>query len=441
MEARLMKKMQVVVAMVLALVLVFPWAVRGALAGTQLESQNSMQPLWQAGGARNKIVVISDLHLGIRDDYTETLANRSRLVEFLQRLQNTKDVRELVIAGDFLDAWFLPVYYPAYTDEAQFYKKVIANNQEVITALNKVADSGINLVYVIGNHDMTLQEDILQEALPKIKQIRDVKGLGAYYTGDRREIAIEHGHRYDVFSAPDTVTNAELCGNNDTILPAGYFYARYAATWVLEGRPQVAKQLPVVTRVPDKTNQDQYAAYAYYSFLRKVSERMTPQEALDKKIFDIRIAGFNDAYTYLDFYPCEQADGTISAPALFRNIQRTWAQRQELNRVKVKNTFLEAVAGATDWDYYAKQAQVQYLNNPREKVDVVVFGHTHVPVLKQFGQGSYYVNSGTWVDHNTDYPEASRTFVVLTTGTRDQVDLYSYEESGSLRDIKKQVSK
>ena len=29
-----------------------------------------------------------------------------------------------------------------------------------------------------------------------------------------------------MFSAPDTLTNAELCGNDDTILPAGYFYAR-----------------------------------------------------------------------------------------------------------------------------------------------------------------------------------------------------------------------
>ncbi|WP_186843112.1 hypothetical protein [Acetobacterium fimetarium] len=35
--------------------------------------------------------------------------------------------------------------------------------------------------------------------------------------------------------------------------------------------------------------------------------------------------GVNDAYSYLDFYPAQQADGTISAPVLFKNIQRTWA--------------------------------------------------------------------------------------------------------------------
>ncbi|WP_246240371.1 hypothetical protein [Anaerocolumna sedimenticola] len=54
------------------------------------------------------------------------------LINFLKRLQNTTDVRELVIDGDFLDEGCLPVYYPSYTDVQQFYKDVIANNQGVI---------------------------------------------------------------------------------------------------------------------------------------------------------------------------------------------------------------------------------------------------------------------------------------------------------------------
>lgn len=201
----------------------------------------SEQPLWQGNGNRNKIVVISDLHLGIDDKYTETLKNRKFLVDFLQKLQKTADVRALVINGDFLDEWFLTVNYKSYSDERKFYKDAIANNQSVIDELNNLTKSGIKLVYVIGNHDMLLQESVLREAIPNIIQIKDSEGLGVYYTGDRKEIAIEHGHRYDVFSTPDAVTNKELCGNDNTILSAGYFYARYAATWVLEGRPNVEK--------------------------------------------------------------------------------------------------------------------------------------------------------------------------------------------------------
>ncbi len=406
-----------------------------ALLTTGCSPKAGVSALWDAGKTRDKIVVISDIHIGIDDSYAETVKNRPLLIEFLQRLQRTTDVRELVIDGDFLDEWFLPVYYPSYTDVQQFYKDVIANNQGVIDELNNVIKSGIKLVYIPGNHDMTQDNDVLQEAIPKIVQIRDAKGLGTYYTGDRNEIAIEHGHRYDVFSAPDTVTNAELCGNNDTILPAGYFYARYAATWVLEGRPKVEKNLPVVTNVPDKSDTDQYGAFMYYSVLKSVSARMTPNESLDEKIFDMHMAGFDDAYTYLDFYPAQQANGMISAPVLFQNIQRTWDERQKINQVKIPNSFLEAVAGTVDWEYFFRQAKVQYLENPNENVDVVVFGHTHVPSYCALDNGKYYINEGTWIDHNADYPEATRTFAVITTGEKTTAGLYRYEENGSVTDI------
>lgn len=428
-------------AKILSLLVASSMVVSSALVAGGCAPKSSTAALWEAGNTRNKIVVISDIHIGIDDKYAETVANRPLLINFLKGLQGTKDVRELVIDGDFLDEWFLPVDYPSYTDEQQFYRDVIKNNQGIIDELNKVIDSGIKLVYIPGNHDMTQENDVLQEAIPKIVQIRDAKGLGTYYTGDRNEIAIEHGHRYDVFSAPDTVTNAELAGNNDTILPAGYFYARYAATWVLQGRPKVEKNLPVVTTVPDQSDADQYGAYIYYKILRDISARMTPNQGIDEKIFDIHMAGLDDSYTYLDFYPAQQADGTISAPVLFKNIQRTWEERQKINQVKVPNSFLEAVSGTLNWEYYFKQAKVQYLENPNENVDVVVFGHTHVPEYRAMDNGKYYINEGTWIDHNTDYPEASRTFAVITTGEKTTAELYKFEEDGSITDIAPSVSK
>lgn len=412
----------------------------GSLFNTSFAINNA-KPLWNSKEEKNKIVVISDIHLGIKDEYTETLKNRNILINFLKNLQNTSDVRELVIAGDFLDEWFLPVDYPSYTDQKQFYKDVISNNKDVIEEFNNVTKKGIKLVYVPGNHDMMLEYSILKEAIPKIIIASEKQGLGTYYTGDRNEIAIEHGHRYDVFSAPDTVTNAELCKNDDTMLPAGYFYARYGATWVLEGSPKVEKNLPVVTNIPDKTNTDQYGAYVYYSILKDISERITPSTKLEDEIFDMKIAGFNDKYTYLDFYPTQQKDNTISAPVLFKNIQRTWAERQKLNNVKIPSSFIESVSGALDWEYFFKQAKIQYIENPKENVDVVVFGHTHVPVYQNIGNGKYYVNDGTWIDDNTNYPAATRTFTVITTGKKDTALLYTYNEDGSISDISASVSK
>lgn len=402
---------------------------------------DAARPLWEAGEAQNKTVVISDIHLGIEDRYMEAITNRPYLVEFLKRLQETKDVSELVIAGDFLDDWYLPVYYPSYTDVAQFYRDCIANNQEVFDELNNIVSKGIKVAYVPGNHDLLLESNILQEAVPGIIQGRDARGLGVYYGGENQDIAIEHGHRYDVFSAPDTITNAELCGNDDTILPSGYFYARYAATWVLEEKPTNDKTMPEVAEPKREDFEeledyvDQYGAYLYHMVLKTVTKHLTPNEPVDENIFFMRIAGFNDAYSFLDYYPVEQLDGTISAPVLFPNLQRTWNDRQEVNQVKVKNTFIEAAPGTTKASYFASQAQRQYLDHPDEDVDVVVFGHTHVPVYQEFENGKYYVNSGTWVDHNNIVPEAIRTFAVIESGEEHICSLMKMDDDGTISDI------
>ena len=74
-----------------------------ALLATGCSNKAGPLALWDAGKKRDKIVVISDLHIGIDDNYAETVQNRPLLIEFLQRLQRTTDVRELVIDGDFLD--------------------------------------------------------------------------------------------------------------------------------------------------------------------------------------------------------------------------------------------------------------------------------------------------------------------------------------------------
>jgi hypothetical protein len=115
-------------------------------------------------------------------------------------------------------------------------------------------------------------------------------------------------------------------------------------------------------------------------------------------------------------------------------------ERQEVNQVKVPNSFLEAVAGTVDWEYFFRQAKVQYLENPNENVDVVVFGHTHVPSYCAMDNGKYYINEGTWIDHNADYPEATRIFAVITTGEQTTAGLYRYEENGSVTDIAASVS-
>ncbi len=396
------------------------------------------KPLWKAGGTVNKIIVISDLHLGVDDKISETVANRKYLVDFMKRIQQTKNIRELVIGGDFLDDWFLPLSYPTYSDPQAFYAKVISNNQMVFDELNKMMNKGIKVVYVPGNHDMLLKADTLIKALPKLTFV-GADGLGAYITGDRNEIAIEHGNRYDIFSAPDTLDNKDITNGN--ILPPGYFYARIAASWVLQGKPPIKKNLPEITAVPSKEDIDQFGAYIYYLLWNGTLNRFTNIERFDDIVFDLKIAGFHGKYSVQDIYPVLQSDGTISSPLLYKNFQRTWEDRQRLNGVIAKSSFIESATAAATGDstnYFPKQEELQYAG---KGIDTVVFGHTHYPLIKKYDSGITVVNDGTWIDKNTSYPgEISRTFVAISTGKTTTAAVYTYDTDGKLYEITKGVA-
>lgn len=403
-----------------------------------LTAGRDIQPLWQASNRKNKIVVVSDLHFGIDDRFAETVHNRELFVEFLQKLQQTADVRELVIAGDFLDEWFLPLDYGPVNDFPEFFYQVAINNQSVIDELRNVMQAGIKLVYVIGNHDMNMHPGMLGQLLPGIIEIHDAKGIGRYITGDRGEIVVEHCHRYDPYSAPDRVSNRELCQSDDTMYPPGYFYARMGASWVMENRPKIKKNYPVLTKVPDSTNTDQMGAYMYAKILEGLFNRITVKSGFEDKVFALNTCGFHGSYSLKDMYPVEQPDGTISAPLLFQNFQRSWEERQEMNDVWAKIPFQEAGSGAIEHKYFYSCAEKQYLDRQDASYDVVVFGHTHIPDFQQNGR-KFYINSGTWVDHNSDYPQATRTFAVIETGDVNNAVLYEYREDGLLNDLSLQV--
>ena len=394
-------------------------------------------PLWKSGKTKNKIVVISDLHLGVDDTFAETVKNRPYLVKFLQQLQKTPDVRELVIAGDFLDEWFLPMSYEPITDFKQFFASVADNNKGIIEGLRHLMKSGVKVTYVIGNHDMNLGKGILTELLPGITEKHDAKGLGRYVTGDRKEIVIEHGHRYDPYSAPDRVSNRELLKSDNTIYPPGYFYARRGTSWVVEHRPQNATNYPILTQLPAKEDTDQKGAYFYGKMVERLFKSIPANEGFTEKAFAVKTGGFNGRYSLQDMYPVRQEDGTISAPVLFKNFQRSWDERQQQNDVWVKIPFLKAASEANKPQYFYNCAKTQYLDNPKQKIDVVVFGHTHIPDFQKDGE-KFYANAGTWVDDNFDSP-ISRTFVKIETGAKDKAALYHYLENGRIEDVSKKV--
>ncbi|MFP4461230.1 MAG: metallophosphoesterase [Thermotogota bacterium] len=392
-------------------------------------------PLWEKDATHEakRIVIISDLHLGVDDSFSETVKNKPLIVEFLERVV-VSDIDELVIAGDLLDEWFVPISYQPITDLEEFFTRTAANNAEIMAAFEKVIQSGVKVIYVPGNHDLLLDAEILSKLIPGIIQARDADGLGTYRTGERSEIVIEHGHRYDTFCSPDPLSNKEITGDYPSFLPPGYFFTRIASTFVVEGKPTFEGELSQI-KTPSKENADQYGAYMYYRIWEWTETTFPIKEGFNEKVIYLGVNGYDESFSMSDLVPTVQDDGSISA-VLYANAQRRWDKVQELNHVAVKNPYPEATAGAIDHAFADGQAVKQYFNlDPT--IDVVVFGHTHVPLVNRFPEGynteKVYANSGTWIDDNPAGPV--RSFVVLESGEQTtDVRLMEYHADGTISD-------
>lgn len=389
-------------------------------------------PLWEKESTHEarRIVVFSDLHLGVDDSFAETVKNKPLIAEFIERLV-VSDIDEFVIAGDLLDEWFVPNAYPAHTDLEAFFSQVGENNDLIMSAFDKLIQSGVKVVYVPGNHDLLLDAETLSKVVPGIIQARDVNGLGTYRTGARSEIVIEHGHRYDSFCAPDTLSNKEITGDYPSFLPPGWFFTRIAATSVSEGKSGSQKKLPQI-EAPSKDNLDQTYAYSYYKIWKWAMTTFPIQAGFDEKDIYIGVNGYDNTFSQSDLFPTVQDDGSISA-VLYANVQRRWDKIQEMNGVASKNPYDMATEGAIDHTFLDSQAPKQYFDlDP--SVDVVVFGHSHVPVLNRY-QGydkeKVYANSGTWIDENLIGLE--RCFVVMESDEKStDVRLMTYHEDGTI---------
>lgn len=102
----------------LLLQMALPFALSGCNTDNnapEATSTPAVKGLWTPSASINKIVVLSDIHLGVDDRYSETVENRDLLLDFLVKLENTSDVREVVLNGDFLDDWYLPLTYATYS--------------------------------------------------------------------------------------------------------------------------------------------------------------------------------------------------------------------------------------------------------------------------------------------------------------------------------------
>ena len=398
--------------------------------------------------SREKIVVISDLHLGNDPLYSENIAHLGRLEQFLKEVRTSNTVKELVLAGDILDEWYVPTRLNTYGSgsQADFVKKSVAANQRIFDEFNAIIKEGkIKLTYVPGNHDMGFLPENVDIAMPGVNQARDGQdkfGVGTYNPEGYPQIAIEHSHRYDFFcSMTPGATDTDAPGAK---LPPGYFFARIAAnSFTNPTTPEAATKVPDVT-LYDKSNPEQYNKYLYYTLWKTVIEKLVYiKDNFSDPIFTTNMGGYTGTYSVNDILPYNREGDNAIEMKLFNDqfTQAAWERRSRANNVTKITKIDYAIVGSLQTSFLDNQSFTQYFNNEDSGVRVVVFGHTHKPMIKTFvnekGEECVYANSGTWEDKKSrdknsgiDQDTTNMNFVVLSpvklNKKKLQVGLFQY---------------
>ncbi len=378
---------------------------------------------------RRSLVVISDIHMGDARanelQYCWFGKNNAGLLALLDFIYTGNQVKQVVILGDLFDEWIVPYTLSPFdpqigiTNSKDYFHAVANNpvNQQVVLKLQQIAASNeIELIYVPGNHDMLLTNDILQEIIPGITWRGDTNGLGRHYPVP--EIVLEHGHRYDFFNCPQSLVSP------GHMLPPGYFISRLYAQGTME-HPGLLKSGEEVAG-----SFEFLAAWEIAYYYTIVSLRMTLPNANAQNILMGGIDNYSQPFSF---------NGVRNMYAV--NIEDFWPATQTTNRVVVPMPCCLDVIWNGHSDLYSA-ATTEYMKRPPapQTYRIVGFGHTHQPLLEVYPQGqsytSIYANSGSWVDASqSSYPV--RTYLIITPGAWsgspiDVVGLYQYNlESNS----------
>lgn len=408
----------------------------------------------KSASERTKLILISDIHIGgpraTAGNYNWFKDNVTEFIKFLEDVRTSQKVKELIIIGDLFDEWIMPMDVKPFdggiTSNEEFFKSIAnsATMKPVFDKLNEIANAGeIKVVYVPGNHDMLMSEDIMTQIIPKAiwKGEKNTEGNDSgsgYYEPLAGIISVEHGHQYDFFNAPDSISHS------GSLLPPGYFVSRMFATNMISAKRNQQEMLPSIG--------DLFFYSAWELVVWKIFDTIEPSVPP----IITGIDGFTADYTYK-----QARDLYFDA-----HIGSNWQKRQEINKVYSPQSEISALLAGTGIFIFGDlelAASKQYFVPDRAKI--VVFGHTHMAMLKGYNDSNQeiatnveykpdkdnlgltkkiYANTGTWVNKSlVKKGYNTRTYVVINTDQTDSalltVSLYQYnpdfDADNSLDDV------
>ncbi len=336
-------------------------------------------------GDRTKRIFISDIHMGDERSLTGSHPycwfdkNIPFLADFLDKQLHSPDVKEVVILGDLFDQWIIPSNAAPLTSFADICSNPA--NKPIIDNLKALAASPeVKLAYVPGNHDMAMDptgisttKQFMENTFPGIRFF--CKNTFPWGVFNVAPLVAEHGNRYCLFNAPDTWTRP------GDFLPLGYFISRMVA----------------FKAATTGHSQDPHAILVH--FLKDLI--LQPNFVLDMFQAISQDAGLSPEDTISLSGVPGYTDMTVDEIGkLFSRLTSEW------EKVPGNINVPSAIMG--DLEKLSHAASSTYFD-PSSHINVVIFGHTHVPTMVKHYEynandpekttcRAIYANSGTWID-------------------------------------------
>jgi UDP-2,3-diacylglucosamine pyrophosphatase LpxH len=346
--------------------------------------------------ARDTLVVISDVHIG---DNSPTVWYQQKYHEpylkalFDHVIANADSIQELVILGDFVDFWTYPPDRrpPSFADIVAANPNVLGRSGMLNAAL--IALQG-RVSYVPGNHDMSItQADLDSIAATRRYRIK-LQTAGFYFPAGDQRILCGHGHNWTMFNAPDMTTRLAP-------LPIGHFATRAFCY-------QLAQTLKPGQTVADLRDQGIPTGLDLGGLLKSVNGSMIDT-----------VVNYASAQTGLPMtQPIMLPSGDTTTLSEVSEIYRPlWSNWKALGANEDEGkliAFKAALADIRNGTYLPWFAQREALATPAE---LVVYGHTHVPVRGLKDGFIDYVNTGFDCASMPDMASRHFTFVEVDLPT------------------------
>jgi len=302
-------------------------------------------------------LVISDLHLGngrfLPDGAVNPLEDfvyDEKFVEFVEHygdMDEETDV-ELIFNGDFFNhIQLMPDEQKdgILTERAAVNKTeaIIKGHRKMFDALKKFnARARRRIVFILGNHDPGLLWKSVQETIRRVVQ-GEVVFLDDDYSFD--DVHIEHGHQLEPIFRFDNNRYFLTRGYKEPVLnlPWGVFFVKDFLYRVKRKRPYIDKVKP-------------YPMYSRWC------------------LFNDFWFGILNAFRYLGF------------------IIKTRFSRLPLKRAGA----FKGLGAFVDLNQSPTLAEDAHQILEEQGARIIILGHTHIPIHKNFGNELEYLNPGCW---------------------------------------------